>query len=118
MIAGKYYNLEYLEEISGGDKDFIQDMLTDFITNTPNVITELNQYANEQNWNKLYYIAHKFAPSFDFVGAEQIKGNIRQLEEYAKAANNIDKIPGLINTIQLYCNDVINELKNDFKIEV
>ena len=32
---GKFYNLEYLNEISGGDKDFVADMLNDLCINRP-----------------------------------------------------------------------------------
>jgi hypothetical protein len=105
MIRGKYYNLEYLEEISEGDKS------------TPGVLVQLKQLAIEGNWNQLHYVAHKFAPSFDFVGAEQIKNDVNRLEEYSKDVKNIDEIHPLIDIIKKLSDQIIIELKNDFKID-
>jgi HPt (histidine-containing phosphotransfer) domain-containing protein len=116
MVKGKYYNLEYLEEISDGDSKFINEMLSEFIQNTPRVINELKRLANEENWNQLHYVAHKFAPSFDFIGAEHIKYDIHRLEECSENFESKDAVMVLIENIGEFSIQVISELKSDFKI--
>lgn len=112
----KLYNLEYLEEISAGDKDFIIDMLNDFVNNTPAVINEIESYIIVGNWAQLYSIIHKFIPSFEFIGAEKINNDLRNLEEIAKKQINPENALPLLQNIKLFCNNIIKEIKSDFNI--
>lgn len=115
-MKGNFYDLEYLVEISAGDKGFILDMLNEFIENTPKVLVELNTLCENKNWDRLYYVAHKFAPTFDFVGAHQIKNEIILLETYSKEQKNLDDIPILLLNIKTFCENIIIELKKDYSI--
>jgi hypothetical protein len=113
---GKLYNLDYLEEISAGDKDFIIDMLNDFVNNTPEVLLEIDTCIKSYDWPQLYKTVHKFIPTFEFVGAENIENDLRNLELYSKTQTNLDMISPLIVNIKVFCDKVIREIKNDFKI--
>ena len=112
----KTYNLEYLEEISAGDKEFIVDMLNDFVTNTPGSLAEMDGYIASENWDELYKTVHRFIPSFEFVGAENVRNNLRIIESCAKNKTNLEKIPQLIEGVKIFCTQVITEIKTDFKI--
>jgi len=112
----KLYNLEYLEEISGGDQDFINDMLNDFITITPGVISQIESYISSQNWMELYKTLHKFIPSFEYVGGNDVKVELRNIENYAKTQTNTDQIPYLFQGVKGFCLDILEEIKTDFKI--
>jgi HPt (histidine-containing phosphotransfer) domain-containing protein len=115
-MKGNFYDLEYLVEISAGDEAFIRDMLNEFIENTPKVIDELNSLSDSKNWESLYYVAHKFAPTFDFVGAHQIKNEIITLEKNVKELKNLNDIPTLLFNIKTFSNNIILELKKDYNI--
>ncbi len=113
---GKLYNLQYLEEISSGDHEFIIDMLNDFVKNTPNVLGEIDNCLSTSNWSQLYKTVHKFMPSFDFVGAENIRDDLRKLEQFTKTQTNLELINPLLLNIKAFCDDIILEIKSDFKI--
>jgi hypothetical protein len=113
---GKLYNLEYLQEISSGDKEFIKDMLNDFVMNTPGILAEIDSHINSSDWMELYKTLHKFIPTFDFVGAEIIRDDLRNIEHYSKTKTNLELIDPLIVNIKSYCKDVILEIKSDFNI--
>lgn len=112
----KLYNLEYLEEISSGDKGFIVEMLDDFIKNTPKAVNEIEEQVNSSDWPQLYKTVHKFIPSFDFVGAASIRDDLRNLELYSKTQSNLEQIKPLVSNIKLFCNDIILEIKSDFNL--
>jgi HPt (histidine-containing phosphotransfer) domain-containing protein len=112
----KLYNLEYLEEISGGDQAFISDMISDFVANTPSTLSEVEQLIGQQNWPDLYKIVHKFIPSFEFVGADHIRQDLRTMEHCAKTQTDIDQIPLLLDNIKGFCYDVLEEIKTDFNM--
>ena len=104
---GKLYNLQYLEEISSGDREFIIDMLNDFVKNTPSVLAEIDGYINASDWAQLYKTLHKLIPTFEFVGAECIRTDLRNLEQFSKTQTNLELINPLIFNIRSYCNDII-----------
>jgi HPt (histidine-containing phosphotransfer) domain-containing protein len=112
----KLYNLEYLEEISAGDQVFILEMLGDFVGVTPSTLVEIENQIISQNWGELYKIIHRFIPSFEFVGADHMREDLRTLEQYAKTQTNTEKIPLLFENIKGFCFEIIDEIKIDFKL--
>jgi HPt (histidine-containing phosphotransfer) domain-containing protein len=115
-MGAKRYNLSYLNEISGGDKDFILDMIQTFVNNSPNEITELCHYAESQEWEKLGEYSHKFAPGLQFIGIAPLRPVINQIEDFAFKRKNLDKIPELLLRLKTECSAVCEDLKIDFKI--
>jgi HPt (histidine-containing phosphotransfer) domain-containing protein len=113
---GKLYNLEYLEEISSGDSGFIIDMLNDFVKNTPDILSEIDKHINAADWEQLYKSVHKFIPTFEFVGAEKIRNELRNLEQISKSQTNLESIDPLLKNIKSFCNNIILEIKSDFNI--
>ena len=113
---GKLYNLKYLEEISAGDQEFILDMLNDFVKNTPGVLAEIDEHINASDWVQLYKTIHKFIPTLEFVGAADIRSDLRNLEHLSKTQTNLELINPLIFNIRSFCNDIILEIKSDFNI--
>jgi HPt (histidine-containing phosphotransfer) domain-containing protein len=112
----KRYNLNYLKEISGGDEDFILDMIQTFVANTPGEIDQLRAYAEKEQWELLGDSAHKFAPGLQFLGIIALRPVINQLEDYAKGKKKLEIIPSLIDKLDTECRLVSEELKQDFKI--
>jgi hypothetical protein len=112
----KLYNLEYLEEISAGDRDFIIDMLNDFVINTPIVLGDIDRCLNVSDWAQMYKTLHKFIPTFDFVGAKNISKDLRNMEIYSRTQTNLELINPLLFKIKEYCNEIILEIKSDFNI--
>ena len=115
-MGTKRYNLNYLKEISGGDEDFILDMIQTFIANSPGEIEQLKAYAVNEQWELLGDSAHKFAPGLQFLGITPLRPVINQLEDNAKAKKKLEIIPSLIDKLDAECRLVIEELKQDFKI--
>ena len=112
----KLYNLEYLEEISDGDQTFISEMLNDFVSITPTTLAEIEREVNSQNWDDLYKTIHRFIPTFEFVGANNIHGDLKKMEDFAKTRTNIEQIPFLFQHIKGFCFDILEEIKTDFNI--
>jgi len=113
---GKLYDLKYLEEISEGDSVFIMDMLNDFVTNTPIVLEEIDACFDASDWVQMYKTLHKFIPTFDFVGAENISKDLRNLETYSHAQTNLELINPLLLKVKTFCKEIILEIKSDFNI--
>jgi HPt (histidine-containing phosphotransfer) domain-containing protein len=116
IMEDKKYNLDYLNSISGGDQDFIKDMLETFVTNVPLELKKIRNFVNEENWQKAGEDAHKFASSLLFLGLHDLRAIAIKIEDYGIAKVNIDQIPRLLNQLEDDCSQLIIELKQDFNV--
>jgi len=61
-------DLTYLNEISGGDKEFIAEMIETFLEETPKDIAELEKLLATENWAGIGLVAHKLKSSIKMFG--------------------------------------------------
>lgn len=112
----KLYDLNYLREISGGDDEFILDMIQTFVTASPGEISALKEFALNKEWTLMGEHAHKFAPSLEFLGLSSLKPVINQIEDFSFNRKNLELIPSLIQRLETECSLVSEELKKDFNL--
>ena len=110
----KYIRLDYLDELTGGDSELVDEMLRLFYDNTPPVLEKLALLYEEKNWDEMKKVAHKFKPTLSYVGIHELDGVVPQLEKHAQDFDPDGKIPGLIDTLQYYCKEALDELRRHF----
>ncbi|QSE96721.1 PAS domain-containing hybrid sensor histidine kinase/response regulator [Fulvivirga lutea] len=112
-------NLKYLKSICDGDVKFMTEMIETFISNTPSTINEMQNWSDKADWEMVGKLAHKMKPSITFVGLEQAKSIIKEIEDSGKHNTNTDQIPSKINQLGELCQQAFKELRNaiqsDFK---
>lgn len=82
----RLYNLDFLNQMSKGNDEFVNKMLTIFCKLAEENIELIHQGLKEKDIIQLNKIAHKIKPSIDQMGIESIKETVRKLEKY----NEID----------------------------
>ncbi|MBY0426927.1 MAG: PAS domain S-box protein [Cytophagales bacterium] len=93
------FNLSYYEEFSGGNKEFIKEMIKVFLNETPSILLKLNDYVNENNHSGISATCHKLKTSFMMMGIDS--SSCKQLEEMAKSGvKDFFTIKKLNNKIQ------------------
>ena len=115
-MAQKQYELDYLEEISGGDEEFVKEMIQAFVDNAPEDIGRIKGLVSNQNWQKAGEEAHRFASSLLFLRLERLKQIAIEIEELGLQNVNLDRIPDLLKELEDGCESLIVELKNDFNL--
>lgn len=103
-------DLSYLENISGGDKTFMREMIETFITNTPQAINEMEKWSHQAEWHKVGQTAHRIKPSIGFMGLKELKPTVQLIETYGKEGKHTDQIPKLLKELSVKCRVAINEL--------
>ncbi|MGH7238346.1 MAG: response regulator, partial [Candidatus Saccharimonadales bacterium] len=79
----KHIDLAYLKKLANGSNEFIQQMITLFIEQTPGAINRMEKYLEEHNWDALGKVAHKMKPSVMFVGIKEIEKDVKNIEDFA-----------------------------------
>jgi HPt (histidine-containing phosphotransfer) domain-containing protein len=114
MNKEKLYDLTYLNEISGGDEAFVQEMINQFIEIVPGIINRLYYFYTNKDWKALASEAHKFSPNLAFVGLQAYSHLLDQIEQLSNSEVDKSAIQPLISHTEQVCNEVIIQLKQDF----
>ena len=112
----KQYNLEYLDSISGGDQEFVIDMIRTFVMNVPEELNKIQKFVETENWTKAGEESHKFASNLLFLNIERLKVIAIEIEEKGLGLSEVNTIPVLYKQLRKGCFEVIEELKHDFNV--
>lgn len=113
-MENKLYNLSYLSELSGGDKEFENSMIDYFISNTPNVIKTIDNLLEQEDWKQIREEIHRFIPNLNMVGASLLLDDSNNIEKYTETAQNLDLVPDLWGGVKKQCFKLVEQLTSDF----
>ena len=115
-VSDKQTDLTYLKNIANGSNEFICQMISVFMEQTPEALNNMEKYLNAKNWRSLHVVAHKIKASFSFMGIKKLETVICQVEEYSLNETNTDKLPAMISEIKAVCIKGMQELEIEKKL--
>jgi HPt (histidine-containing phosphotransfer) domain-containing protein len=102
-------NLNNLYHISGGDEQFVKQMLVTFIDTTKKGLTAMNNAVVSGKWESVADLAHKMLPPCRHLGAKDLCNCLRNIEESIQKREDIE-------TIKLLTKESIREFETLNKI--
>ena len=114
-ISHKHIDLSYLKALSNGSNEFINEMISVFMEQTPMELANLEKYLEAEEWKSLRAIAHKMKPSFSFMGIKELDLLIKLIEEYAANETNLVLLPEMVEKTKTISLEAIEELKIEQK---
>ncbi len=108
------YNLDKINEMAEGDEDFINSVISVFLEEVPQDLSDLEIALTEGNHEKVYQLAHKIKPNVDLLGMEQTREAALQIETLGKNAANMSEIEKVFPVLKTDIEQVVSELKKDF----
>lgn len=93
------FNLDYLENIAGGDKEFMGEMIDMFICQTPPQIESLKIAIDNNDYIQIAHIAHKIKPTFTMFGLDGLKVSFGDIENCAQSKEINCNIEQKLNAI-------------------
>lgn len=109
----KLYDLTTIKEISGGDEEFVNTMVSLFIETVPANLKELNTATQNKNWDMVSKMAHKLKSTLDSMGIHSLGHDIRTVEQTAKTREALEKIPGLVARVNEVVTRCIEQIQKD-----
>lgn len=109
------YNLESVEEMAGGDQDFVKVVVQTFLEEIPPDLEGMNQAIVDDNAAQAYQFAHKMKPNLQMFGLE-LMPQIRIIEEWSKSGKDKDDVHEAARTITDKYYKAEAELKEDFDL--
>ena len=110
-----HYSIESLEEIAGGDEDFMKVVAQTFLAEIPPDLAALEEAIENNNKELAYQFAHKMKPNFEMFGLG-LQKDITTIESWTKSSKSVGTISENIEKVVATVTIVIEELKRDFNI--
>ncbi len=113
MESKKLFDLNNLEEMLGGDKEAVFQMVKIFLQATPESLSELVRSYEKNDMNGVSRLAHKLKSSVDIFCVDDIKSDIRKLENNTREQINLDEVPGLVENINSILSAAIEQVREE-----
>lgn len=110
-----HYNLRKVEEISGGDRNFIKVIVETFLQEIPPDMEAMKTAIRHDNQKMAYQFAHKMKPNLDMFGIDLLS-EIAAMEKWSDTKRPTSTIQPHLDTIINTLNKVLDELKRDFSL--
>lgn len=110
-MGTKLYQLTQLEELAGGDQEFVKSMVETFLEHTPGQLQELLDAYEKGDLEQVGKIAHKIKPNMDLFGIADLTQTIRDVEQMGKAGDNSPELGEKIKQAEKVLKEVFTQLK-------
>lgn len=109
----KGYSLKHVNELSGGDNEFIAVLVQTFLEEIPPDLDSMVQAVNSDNPQMAYQYAHKMKPNLQLFDIDLLK-QIKQIESWSKTKKAKEQIIPILDHIVSTVNGALEDLKADF----
>lgn len=111
----KTYSLDSLQEIAGGDEEFMAVIAKTFLDEIPPDLEALIQAVDNNNKALAYQFAHKMKPNLEMLGLN-LKKDVTAIESWSNTSKNKAAVDSQIQKINTTLKQVFKELKADFNL--
>lgn len=111
MDSKRLFDLTNLNEMLGGDKKAILQMVKIFLQATPESLNELNKCFQKNDLQGVSKLAHKLKSSVDIFSITDIKQDIRRLENITRDNISLDEVPELVEKINITLDEAIKQVE-------
>lgn len=108
-------NLDNLYHISGGDKQFVRQMLVTFIDTTDRGLREMHEAGMSGEWESVGEISHRLLPPCRHIGADELSRLLAGIGESIRKKADTGKTEGLVKESSRVFEKVREQLLNQIK---
>lgn len=111
-----HYNLSKVYAISDNDAEFVNEILTLFVTDVPEDLAQIKEGIKKKDHKHAYAYAHKIKPTLDLLGMTVAFEEILEVEAWTKAEGKRKDIEHTFDSIKTQVKEAIKEIKKDFDL--
>lgn len=108
-------NLSYLKELSGGDTNFITEIIEMFMSDAPKIIEQANRCFREENYDLLKVTVHKLKSSVQVLGGSKLALSIQEIESSAKNPDKKDELSDMLAQVENSIAQMISSLNSELE---
>lgn len=111
-----HYNLSKVYALSDNDPEFVNEILTLFVTEVPEDMIQIKEGIKKKDHKHAYAYAHKIKPTLDLLGMNVAFEEILQIEAWTKSEGKKKDIKETFKSVKSQVNEAIKEIKKDFDL--
>jgi HPt (histidine-containing phosphotransfer) domain-containing protein len=114
-------DLTYLNEIAGGDAEFMIDMIDIFIEQTPTYNEQIVSAIAVKDWKTVGDVAHKIKPTLAFMGVNHAKDLMASIESRARTETDLENIEADFAEVKAVCDLLytgLEKVKADLQADI
>jgi HPt (histidine-containing phosphotransfer) domain-containing protein len=108
----KFINTEYLDSVSGGDPDIINEIVVLFKEQSIEIYNEMKLHFLENNFKSLGLLAHKAKSSVAIMGMNDLAMLLKTLEMQAKEGVESELYESYITRFKVETDAAVKELED------
>ncbi len=116
MGSSNLYDLATIKEYVGNNEEQVLEIIMIFLNDVPEMLNKLFEGNDISDFEQLHFYSHKLKSSIDLFKISELQDEIRKLESNAKMKINTGDIPGQLTQISKVLNNVITQIKEDFRL--
>ncbi len=106
-------NLEHLKTISDGNMEFVNEIITAFLEQTPPLLAGMQQACDQKDWVKTGDLAHKIKPNLSLLGITKLIPLVQSLETDGRSQQHTDTLAERVTTFIQGCQAAMESLKKE-----
>ena len=103
--------LAHLSKMVYGNKQYMVEMIEIFLDQIPTTIANIEASLTVNDWDKVYYEAHKVKSTINIIGLMELKKIIDQINSYAYVKENVEEIPALFDSFKKMAIEEVKQLQ-------
>jgi HPt (histidine-containing phosphotransfer) domain-containing protein len=114
MAQDRVTNLNYLNEITGGESEITKEFIQMFFDQLPEFRDGMALYLAEKKWKELGELAHKAKSSVMTFGMNDLGHQLKELQLKTQKLEDIDSYPAYVSDFMSLIVTAEAELTDDF----
>lgn len=107
----RLYSLDKLTEMDGADDEFVKQVIDIFLETVPLTSIALVKACKEQDWQQVYFYAHKMKANVNLLSINSIIDEIKFVENGAKELVHLEEMAEKVKHI----NEVVQQTAEEMK---
>lgn len=114
MMEERLYDLSLIEEMAGGDQDFMKELAETFVSSVPPVVEAMVEAYRAKRWHDMGQEAHSLKSNIETLQIKSISAEIRAIESNGKHAIHLDELAPLIAKVETVLLAAMDQIKQQF----
>lgn len=104
-------DLSNLYAIAGGDEMFVMALLSKMCKALPDAFANLQSHCDGQDWAGLKATAHKAKSTFAYLGIEDMRDRLRDIEHSSMEGQSLERLPRMVAEAIAIGRDILAQLQ-------
>ena len=110
-LSFRHINLDYLDTMTGGDAETMQQMLDMLIEEIPTELTKMQVALAAKDWEEVFQISHKLKMTLAFIGHEDMISINKTVEHCTRHKVDLHEVAIMVEQLAFLSDPSVEELK-------